>query len=173
LYDDTDLATELEGKLDDTVSDSEKENIIERQFHTPQMLVSRPGRINSAFSDPSMRHSSGKLFGMVADDFRGHRMIADSSLSAHSSKLVQKALEAGVLEENPINPSGETTNHIRFSRRLREDHAPNQRPIEDVNRATRDLMDRLGRRGASLSSQFSTQGEWGPRVPDSKQLKLF
>jgi hypothetical protein len=167
------FAEQVSNRVGDTLSDAEFDSIIRQQSETPQMVVSRPGKIRAAFSDPRMRHSTGKLFGMIADDLRGQRVIADADLSRHSSKLVNKALEAGVVEPNPVNPSGGVTNKYDFSETLSYDNLQNERSPQEVDRATKELMHRIGKRGASLSSQFSTQGEWGPRVPDSKQLKLF
>lgn len=131
-----------------------------QQTQTPQMFVPRPGIIDTAFGDKRMQIASGKLFGVIADDLKGHRMMASRDLSPHSARLVKKALEAGILEPNPMNPQGAVTNNFDFddlgTRRgptnfyslSRGDGARDagEIPIDRVNFASRELNRRLNRR---------------------------
>lgn len=154
LLDEFNFRADLNNRLEDTVSKAEKEQLTSQQSTTPQMIVSRPGKIAAAFSDRSMQHSAGKLFGMVFDDFKGHRMIADEDLSSHSSKLVQKASDAGLVETHPSNREAAVTNSHGFEAYTTNlGHAPNQRPIEQVNFAAKALMRRLGRRQTQQTQQ--------------------
>lgn len=156
------------------VSDKEIRQISLQQQHTPQMFVSRPGKIKTAFADPTMRHSAGKLLGMAASDFRGQRMMGDSSLSSHSSKLVQRALEAGVLEPNHLNEGGAETNYADFEDQYATFVQMNfNRPNagewsqDEVNRSSKDLMGRLSRRGRNLNGQ-----QFATPEPEYEQLKI-
>jgi hypothetical protein len=157
------------------VPDKEVQQTIAQQFHTPQMFVSRPGKVRTAFADPTMRHSAGKLLGMAASDFRGQRMMGDSSLSSHSSKLVQRALEAGVLEPNPSNEGGAETNYADFEDQYATSFQMNfDRPHagewsqDEVNRSSKDLIGRLGRRGRNLNEQ-----QFAAPEPEYEQPSLF
>jgi hypothetical protein len=154
------------------VSDKEIQQTIAQQFHTPQMFVSRPGKIRTAFADPTMRHSAGKLLGMAAADFRGQRMMGDSSLSRHSSKLVQRALDAGVLEPNPDNEGGAETNYADFEDQIANSFQMNfagphagEWSQDEVDRASKDLIGRLGRRGRNLNEQQFATPEPGYEQP--------
>lgn len=85
----------------------------ERQRNTPQMFYPKQAEFFSLFSDPEMRHTVGTLAGLAIDQF-GPGIRTSSSLSKHSSRLVQRGMEAGVVGEHPMNPSGEATNSYDF-----------------------------------------------------------
>lgn len=176
----SDFGTDVRNAVRYVIPDKEVQQVIEQQFHTPQMFISRPGKITTAYADPTMRHSAGKLLGMAASDFRGQRMMGDSSLSRHSSKLVQRALEAGVIEPNPDNMGGAINNTNDFEEQYANSFQMNfagphagEWSQDEVNRSSKDLMGRLSRRGRNLNGQqFAKPGDWGPREPEGEQLKI-
>lgn len=84
-----------------------------RQQQTPQMFQHVPAIIDSAFAHPSMRGHVPTLFGMAINAAGGSVMASDS-LSKHSSPLVKRALEAGLLVPNPKNREGDVTNEYDF-----------------------------------------------------------
>lgn len=171
---------EVEGKGGGLLSSEEVDKISAAQAETPQMFVSRPGVVSSAFSHRSMRHSAGKLLGMAFDDLKGHRLMAAHSLSPHSSKLARKALDAGLLEPNPDNPEGIVSNDLGFddnvagmvergptdfsaSSTTHGGDSGGERSTESVNFASRALMRRLNPK----PSPQVTEPE-----PNYEQLKL-
>jgi hypothetical protein len=171
----------IRGEIIDTggiLSNKEVDKLSAAQTETPQMFIPQPGVVSSAFSHPSMRHSTGKLLGVAFDDLKGHRLMASSNLSAHSSKLVQKALDAGILEPNPDNPKGIVTNDLSFEDDMVQrgptdfdyprtafglGFTGGERSTESVNFASRALMRRLNPK----PSPQVTEPE-----PDYEQLKL-
>jgi hypothetical protein len=120
---DYDIKTKLVGRpdlarlsgqmLSDRYDIDEINEAQERQRNTPQMFYPRQAEFFSLFSDPSMRHTVGTLAGLAINQF-GPRIRASSSLSKHSSRLVQRGMEAGVVGEPTMNPSGEANNSFDF-----------------------------------------------------------
>lgn len=169
-----DFYNNVRNAVGEDVYEKEVQQVIAQQQQTPQMFVSRPGMVKTAFADPTMRHSAGKLLGMAASDFRGQRMMGDSSLSSHSSKLVQRALEAGVIEPNAKNVDGGRTNYAGFeeqyasSRKMDFDHPDaGEWSQDEVNRSSKDLVSRLSRRGRNLNEQ-----QFATPEPEYEQLKI-
>lgn len=81
------------------------------QRNTPQMFYTEPAEVTGLFADPSMRHTVGTLGGLALNQF-GKTLHASGSLSKHSSRLVQRGVEAGVIKTHPTNPFGDVTNAI-------------------------------------------------------------
>ena len=91
------------------------------QRNTPQMFHTEPAEVTGLFADPSMRHTVGTLGGLALNQF-GKTLRASDSLSKHSSRLVQRGVEAGFIETHPTNPFGDATNAIDH-REVMETHA--------------------------------------------------
>lgn len=82
-----------------------------------RLFTETPSKIAAAFADPSMKMAVPTLLGMALNEGRriGTGVMADSSLSKHSSPIAKRGLKAGVLVPNPQNPRGRMTNDIDFS----------------------------------------------------------
>lgn len=93
----------------------------ESQRNTPQMFHTEPAEVTSLSADPSMRHTVGTLGGLALNQF-GKTLRASDSLSKHSSRLVQRGAEAGVIDTHPANPFGNANNAIDH-REVFETHA--------------------------------------------------
>lgn len=103
-------ADHLASRMMDAGSDHlEVDAAMQAQQTTPQMFHSKPAEIHSLFADPSMRHTVGTLAGLALNQF-GKSISASGNLSKHSSRLVQRGMEAGVVAGNPMNPTGEARN---------------------------------------------------------------
>lgn len=83
-----------------------------------ELFKNKPGEITGAYADPTMRGHVGALLGMAVNHHQrltGDNSLPfpDSSLSVHSSALVQKLRRRGVpVPVNPSNPGAVPTNLI-------------------------------------------------------------
>ena len=87
-----------------------------------EMFTHRPSMISGLFSDPSMTHHVGNLLGAAVNEHRRREGSSTSmplpsdDLSAHSSKLINRARTKGVnIPINPENKGSEPTNDISMS----------------------------------------------------------
>ena len=85
----------------------------DEQRNRPQMFHHRPTLVHGLFADPSMQHAVPTLLGLAINQF-GPTLQASSNLSRHSSRVVKRGMEAGVVLPHPRNPSAEGQNNIDF-----------------------------------------------------------
>jgi hypothetical protein len=90
------------------------------QASTGQMFVHQPARIHGLFAHPEMSTSVPTLLGLAAGRSlrdTGTLPVPDSSLSEHSSKIVQTLRKKGLpIPKNEENPQAQPTNTIRKDR---------------------------------------------------------
>ena len=65
----------------------------------------RPPVVTGLYSDPSMRTAVPTILGHIANKYPD--IVADSNLSQHSSRIVKKGIEKGVVTGGEDNPTGE------------------------------------------------------------------
>lgn len=87
-----------------------------------EMFTHHPSTINGLYSDPSMTHHVGNLLGAAINEHRRREGSSTSmplpsdDLSAHSSKLINRARSKGVkVPINPENKGSEPTNDISMN----------------------------------------------------------
>lgn len=76
------------------------------------MLHGKPAEFYAFSADPSMRIPAMTLAARAVLDHPG--IVAADDLSAHSSRLVHKGMELGIIEGHPNNPAADITNEIGF-----------------------------------------------------------
>lgn len=122
--------------------------------------VPKEVHIDSAFFDPSMRHTFPTVLGIIKQDFPEHKVTPSHDLSAHSSKLVQNAAKRGLLGENVPSEDFRQTNQLSFRERavsgyrLANDRDLVRIPTEEVASARKGLKEML----------FKSRGKTQPEV---------
>ena len=145
----------------------------ERQRNTPQMFYPRQAEFFSLFSDPEMRHTVGTLAGLAINQF-GTGIRASSSLSKHSSRLVQRGMEAGVVAGNPANPAGEANNSFTLEpvTEIRSIESPTDtRPAwydAPGKEISKSRVDDARRTVHGLLRPKTSPEQFGPFLPDPK-----
>ena len=165
----------LEHKMlfDGSTSD-EIEAELERQRNTPQMFYSEPAEVTGLHADPSMRHTVGTLAGLALNQF-GKTLRASNSLSKHSSPIVKRGLEAGVLTPNRANPSGEVNNLISQKSVVEEwtmhsptDTSPNEDSTKDGpgRKIPKSRLDASRKTIHGILRPKTSPEQFGPVQPD-------
>lgn len=77
----------------------------------------KPPHVVELFSDPSMRPHVATLLGHVLNHAQmlGTKVEASDDLSPHSSRLVRRGIQAGLVKGDRDNPEGNVTNNYGFS----------------------------------------------------------
>ena len=92
---------------------SEVKDFMNKQQMTPQLFAHKPAVITDAIAHPDMKTHITTLGGLAINDFKGD-IMASPDLSEHSSPLVKRALNAGLLKPHPLNPTAEPVNYISY-----------------------------------------------------------
>lgn len=87
--------------------------LYERDKQSPLFYMT-DHQVHAAFAHPLMTHAVPALLGLAFLENHGHPLGYDSSLSTHSSGLVKKGLESGVVIPHPDNPTGSQSNYLGF-----------------------------------------------------------
>jgi hypothetical protein len=79
-----------------------------------KLFDARPSKITLAMADHRMRTHTPTVIGMAINEANkiGMGLTYDADLSAHSSKIVKKGLDLGIVASNRANPKGQQTNTI-------------------------------------------------------------
>jgi len=85
----------------------------DEQRDRPQMFHHSPTQVTGLDADPSMRHAVPTLLGLAINQF-GPVLQSAANLSKHSSRIVQRGMEAGVVIPAPGNPRAEQVNNMEF-----------------------------------------------------------
>jgi type III secretion system FlhB-like substrate exporter len=96
---------------------------------TSELFTTEPDslHVHSAFSHTSMRHAVPIMVSHLHQK-RNAPIVADNSLSKHSSKMVKNAKEKGLpVVGHPLNPEAKATNDISFNDA--EYTTPNPHPL--------------------------------------------
>lgn len=146
-----------------------------------QEMKARPGQqlklfeynrpsIVGLYADPSMRTAVPTLLAHTLNRYPD--AISDSSLSEHSSRIVQKGIAAGVVSGGEANPEGSATfvgrdRNIAEISRVGEDNIPeghvrlSETAVSEARKKVREVL-----RPRNLSKQFDTSGPaLGPEEP--------
>lgn len=151
-------------------------NYQERFSKTGQQLklfeYHRPS-ITGLYADPSMRTAVPTLLAHALNQYPD--ATADSSLSEHSSRIVQKGIAAGVVSGGEGNPEGSATfvgrdRNVEEISRVGEDNIPeghvrlSETAVSEARKKVREIL-----RPRNLSTQFGTSGPaLGPEEPHPK-----
>lgn len=128
----------------------------------PRLFHMRSPAVDYMRSDPSMTAHVPTLLGLALNDHG--RLQAPASLSRHSARLVQKGVEAGVVDTDPRNHNAKPNNNMGLAPYSAHTYGDEVAvPQEDVARARstiRSLIRRTPKQDAPkpiLSSQFHPQ----------------
>jgi len=149
-----------------------KEEAKRQQRDTPQMFMRKPAEITGLWSDPSMKHTVGTLLGLALER-GGPGTLASDDLSQYSSRVVQRGIDAGVVQGHPSNPDAEETNHMPMIDRITSVHnglpggiyytsvmSPvSSSEVDDGRRLIRQAL-RGEKRQRALSPQFAALQEF-------------
>jgi len=109
-------ASRLEGEMwrnDYPYGHPRVEEASDEQRNRPQMFYHKPTKVSGLDADPSMRHAVPTLLGLAINQF-GPALQSSANLSRHSSRIVQRGMEAGVVIPPPGNPRAEVINSMEF-----------------------------------------------------------
>lgn len=160
------------------VSDSEgaEDAAIEQQRSTPQMFMHQPSKIVGLYADPTMRHTVSNLLGLALSN-AGPGVLASDSLSQHSSRLVQRGIDAGLVRGHPRNPDAAKNNDIPMSTKASWVHegvpgsdftGEKLTPVSEEELGAGERLMREALRGGSRQSQLSPQFEALQRFEGSR-----
>jgi len=153
-------------------SDSRVKEAVKEQRDRPQMFHHRPTEVSGLDADPSMRHTVPTLLGLAINQF-GPVLKSSANLSKHSSRIVQRGMEAGVVIPAPGNPRAEQVNYMEFIPKTARIHAeqPNtgvpiphymhhnvELPDSEVDAARRTIKSII--RPKTRSAQFDALEKW-------------
>lgn len=118
----------------------------------------RPPVVTRLDSDPSMRTAVPTILGHIVNKYPD--IVSDSTLSQHSSRIVKKGIEKGVVTGGEVNPTGEAVveknrEENRISTVGRDTAIPNNSTLlsaVDLSAARSKVRDVL--RPKKLSAQF-------------------
>jgi hypothetical protein len=131
--------------------------------HKPVLFREFPAEVHIklAFADPAVRHAMPTVMSRLHLDHPGAKLVADSDLSKHSSRLAKHAQDLGFpVTAHPTNPTFEIKNDADFEERhsmtLPEEDSWREKiiPAHEVAEARQFIRDKIRKPKPHLSAQF-------------------
>ena len=160
---------------------SENRDIVHNVFANDgeqlKLFHAAPSMITSAFADHRMRSATPVLLGMAVNEAQktGTGLTYSSDLSQHSSKVVKRGLDLGIVIPNQYNPSGKQENDIGYTGLDSYEHTESPDWFQDYDEAHPDEVE-AGRktiRGIARQSLAARKSHMGEQFQTTnEQMKL-